>query len=244
MNQTDANGMRQGLWQKKQANGRLIYEGHFKDDKPVGEWKRYHPGGQLKALIVHSGDTAHTQLFDVWRKKVAEGNYVGRKKEGVWSYFKNNVKINEEEFVNGVKHGTARRFYDTGEVMEETGWKNGVKEGDYQVFFRNGDPYMQCKMANNMRNGLCLIYYENGNYELVAEYKNDLRHGEWKYYNEQGEYLYSLFYNEGQILNPHVRDSIDNLKMMELEKNKGAILDPEKFMEDPTEYMVKQKIYR
>ncbi len=38
LNQTDTNGLRQGKWQKKQANGRLMYEGEFKDDKPVGEW--------------------------------------------------------------------------------------------------------------------------------------------------------------------------------------------------------------
>jgi antitoxin component YwqK of YwqJK toxin-antitoxin module len=241
INQTDANGLRQGNWQKKQANGRLIYEGSFKDDKPVGEWKRYHPGGQVKAEITYKGDTAQTQLFDVWHKKVAEGNYVNQKKVGVWSAFNENRKIAEEEYLQGMKHGSSRKYYDTGELMEQTDWLEDKKDGAYKVFYKGGEPYIKCKMKNDMRNGLFLIYYDNGQQELIGEYKDNLRHGEWKYFNEEGEYLYSLHYNSGQILNPAVRDSIDNLHMQALEKNKGAILDPEKFMQDPSEYLMKNR---
>lgn len=244
INQTDGNGLRQGLWQKKQANGRPVYEGEFKDGKPVGAWKRYHPGGQVKAEITYKGDTAQTQLFDVWRKKVAEGNFVAQKKEGVWSIFKANRKVAEEEYLRGIKQGVSRRFYDTGEVMEEIDWVNGKREGSNQVFFKSGEPYMQCKMTKDKRNGLFLIYFDNGKQELVGEYKNNLRHGQWKYHNREGELDYSLFYNEGKILNPAVRDSVDNLKMQDLEKNKGAILDPEKFLQDPSEYMMKNKMKR
>lgn len=100
---------------------------------------------------------------------------------------------------------------------------------------------MQCKMNIGMRNGLFLIYFKNGQQELVGQYQNNLRHGEWKYLNEQGEEQYTLVYNNGQILNPHVRDSIDNIEMQSLENNKDAILDPEKFMQDPSEYMIKNR---
>ncbi|WP_347838330.1 hypothetical protein [uncultured Draconibacterium sp.] len=241
INQTDADGLRQGLWQKEQANGRLLYEGNFKDDKPVGTWKRYHPGGQLKALIEYKNDTAHTQLFDVWRKKVAEGNFLNQKKEGVWKIFKNNLLVADEEYKRGIKEGNSHRFYPSGEVMEEKQWVNNKEEGDYQIFYKNGVPYMQCKMKNGMRHGLFLVSYENGRQELVAEYRNNLRHGEWKYFDKDGTLLYTLFYDNGQIVNPNVRDSIDNLKMMELEENKGTILDPEQFLQDPSGYMMRQK---
>lgn len=244
INQTDSNGLKQGVWQKKQDNGRLLYEGQFKDDKPVGEWKRYHPGGQLKALIVYNGDTAFTQLFDVWRNKLTEGNYVNQKKQGVWKLFKDKQVISDEEYVDGIKEGVAHQYYDTGEVMEESHWKNGMQEGDYQVFYPNGQAYIQSKMKEGKRHGLFLVFYENGNPEREAAYKNGLRDGEWKFYNIDGEYRYSLFYDEGKILNPQVRDSIDNLEMKELEKNKTKLVDPEKFMEDPSEYMRKNNMFR
>ncbi len=245
INQTDANGLRQGLWQKQQPNGRLMYEGNFKDGKPIGEWKRFHEGGQVKAVINYQvdSDSAFTQLFDKFGRKVAEGNYVNQIKEGNWIYFSGNKKVAEEQFKLGLKNGISLKYYDTGELMEEIDWINGMQQGNYQIYFKTGEPYLQCKMSYNQRNGLCLVHAQNGKLEMEANYKNNLRHGEWKFYNNSGEFQYLLKYNEGEILNPEVRDSIANIKMQNLEKGKGTITDPEKFMEDPSEYMRKQKIY-
>ncbi len=244
LNQTDSNGLRQGLWQKKQDNGRLLYEGQFKDGKPVGEWKRYHSGGQLKAQIEYRGDTAFTQLFDVWKNKLAEGAFVNEQKEGLWKIFNQNRLIADESYTAGVKNGEAHRYYDSGEVMEVAHWQNGEQDGDYQVLFKSGEPYLQCKMKASMRNGLFLVYFENGRQELVAEYQNNLRNGDWNYYTSDGELRYTLHYQQGKILNPQVRDSVDNLQMQELEKNRDVLIDPEKFMEDPSEYMLKNQMNR
>ncbi len=245
INQTDSNGFRQGLWKKQQPNGQLLYEGNFKDGKPVGEWKRYHPGGQVKAIINYqqNSDSAFTQLFDKYGKKVAEGNYVNQKKEGNWVYFSGNRKIAEEQFKLGLKNGTSLNYYDTGEMMEKTDWVNGLQHGDYQIYFKSGKPYLQCKMTYDQRNGLCLIYEKNGKLELEANYKNNLRHGEWKFY-ENGKFLYLLEYDNGEILNPEVRDSIAKVEMQAIEKNRGTITDPEKFMENPSGYMKKQGIIK
>lgn len=245
VNQTDENGLRQGKWQKSYPNGRLMYEGMFKDEKPVGEWIRFHEGGQVKARINYAGgsDSAFAQLFDQWGKKIAEGVYVNEKRHGKWMFFSDNVKVSEEEFRNGLKHGISRKFYPSGEVLEESEWQNGTQEGNYRVFFKNGKPYMQCKFSNGKRNGLCLSYFQNGRVEMEAFYKNNLRHAEWKFNSEQGVYLYTLIYEEGQLLNPEVRDSIDNIQILNLESGRQNIPDPEKFLQDPSEYMMQmQKI--
>lgn len=244
VNQTDGNGVRQGIWQKQQPNGKLIYQGNFKDGKPVGEWKRFHPGGQIKAIIKYrtDSDSADVQLFDEWGKKVAEGIYLNEKKSGLWVYFSENKKIADENYVDDKKHGKSHKYYETGEVWEETDWIIGNQEGSYRVFFKSGEPFFQCKMKNNQRNGLCLTYFENGRVELEANYKNGLHHSEWKYFTDQGEYRYSLFYNEGELLNPNVRDSIANLQLQNMEKGKDSLVDPEKYMQNPSEYMIKKNI--
>ncbi|HKI88582.1 MAG TPA: toxin-antitoxin system YwqK family antitoxin [Draconibacterium sp.] len=246
INKTDVNGLRQGLWKKEYSNGKTMYEGYFRDGKPVGEWKRFHEGGQVKALINYqeNSDTAFAQLFDEWGKKVAEGNFVNEKKEGTWEIFSDNRKVAEENYVHGLKDGLCRKFYDSGQVLEESEWENGKQEGKHQVFYKNGNPYMQCKYSNNLRNGLCLSYFPNGKIEMEAYYKNSLRNGNWKFYNENGDLLYTLEYKDGKLLNPEVRDSIDNLQIQKLENGKNSIPDPEKFMQDPSEYMRKMKIYR
>lgn len=245
INQADTNGLRQGKWQKSYPNGRLMYEGFFKDGKPAGEWIRYHEGGQVKAKISYAenSDSAFAQLFDVWGKKIAEGAYLEEKREGKWVFFSDKVKVAEENYSNGLKHGISQTFYTSGEILEEAEWKNGVQEGNYSVFFKNGKPYMQCKFSDGKRNGLCLSYFQNGRVEMEAFYKNNLRHGEWKFNSEQGEHLYTLVYEGGQLLNPEVRDSIDNIQIMDLESGRHSLSDPEKFMQNPSEYMMQmQKI--
>lgn len=246
INETDSNQQRHGLWKKQYPSGRLMYEGIFEHGKPVGEWKRYHEGGHVKAIINYSekSDSAFTQLFNKRGKKIAEGNYLDREKAGKWVYFADGKKVAEEHFLNGKKHGASHKYYDSGELLESTEWENGMQEGDYEVFYKNGKPFMQCKYSNNQRNGLCLTFFQNGRIELEANYHNSLRDGNWKFYNENGEHLYTLKYNNGKILNPEVRDSIDNLQLENLEKGRNSIIDPEEFMQDPSEYMRKMNIYR
>jgi antitoxin component YwqK of YwqJK toxin-antitoxin module len=51
INHTDNNGLKQGFWKRNYPNGRAMYEGVFNNDKPVGEWRRYHENGGLKSHI-------------------------------------------------------------------------------------------------------------------------------------------------------------------------------------------------
>jgi len=58
--------MKQGKWIGKYPDGTLKYEGKFFNDKPVGEWKRYHENGKLKAQMSYyqNSGRAFTSLFD------------------------------------------------------------------------------------------------------------------------------------------------------------------------------------
>ena len=41
INYTDINNMKQGVWRKVYPNGKLAYEGKFRNDKPIGVFNRY-----------------------------------------------------------------------------------------------------------------------------------------------------------------------------------------------------------
>jgi hypothetical protein len=41
-----------------------------------------------------------------------------------------------------------------------------------------------------------------------------------------------------------VRDSIDNAQIINLESNRSSVPDPEKFMENPSEYMMQMQNIR
>ena len=49
---TDASGKKQGYWkQKDEKTNKLVFEGEFKDDKPIGKFKYYYPNDSVRAII-------------------------------------------------------------------------------------------------------------------------------------------------------------------------------------------------
>ena len=94
-NQIDSMGRKQGFWVKKDNEGRLLYQATFKDDKPVGEMKRFHPNGVVKAILTFAEGSSESdaQLFDEKGKLVAQGKYTDQKKTGEWKYFSDSKEI-------------------------------------------------------------------------------------------------------------------------------------------------------
>lgn len=244
INQLDAAGQKQGFWQKKQANGNLAYEGTFKNDQPVGEFKRYHTNGLLKARLIYpeDSDTIHSELFDNRGQLLAKGKYVDEKKEGEWQYYQKGQLVSTEVFEHNQKHGTSKTYYPTGELFEETTWKFNLENGIYRAYFKSGKPYLECRMVDGKRDGTCHVYYENGQLELDAMYAKGLRNGDWNYYHPDGTFSHTLSYDLGLLTNPQVLDSIQEIQFNKLENNKSELIDPEKFMDNPGQYMMKNNI--
>jgi antitoxin component YwqK of YwqJK toxin-antitoxin module len=220
-----------------------MYRGAFKDNKPVGEWLRYHEEGGLKALLQYSetSDTVKARLYETASQPVAEGVYVREKKEGIWLYYSGETKISEESFMNGIKSGICRKFYPTGELLEESLWKENRKEGKYQAFFPTGKPFLQCIFSEGIRNGRCFTYYPSGLTEVESQYKNDKPDGEWKYLDENGNIRFTLLYEKGILKNPEALDSLGTKELEELEKQKGKLDDPEKYLQNPEEYLMRKR---
>jgi antitoxin component YwqK of YwqJK toxin-antitoxin module len=64
-NQTDKSGRKQGRWIKRYPSVTIMYDGIFRDDKPVGEFKRYYEDQTLKSLLIFndSGTEALATLY-------------------------------------------------------------------------------------------------------------------------------------------------------------------------------------
>ena len=89
LNFTDSKGQKQGYWRKTNEIGQLKYEGNFKDNKPIGHFIYYYPGGQKKAETDYSknGTFARTKLYHELGEIKATGNYLNEKKDSIWNFF-------------------------------------------------------------------------------------------------------------------------------------------------------------
>ena len=108
LNFTDKNGHKQGYWKKSYQNGKPAYEAYFKDDKPVGEHKRYHMNGKLNAVMKFDAKTgiAKTTLYDKNGILQAKGYYKNKLKDSVWQYYKGeDIFLSEETYSDGKKQG-------------------------------------------------------------------------------------------------------------------------------------------
>lgn len=256
LNQVDAQGRKQGRWMKLYKNGNLAYNVFFVDNRPVGEYKRFHENGQLQALLMYDslGQHARAALFDETGRKIAEGNYIGKLKDSIWDYYSYNRNVAEmeaeylnysvkkgevvylvakESYRNGVKHGIWTKYLPSGAKTEETTYENDVENGLHRQFFPDGKVKVLITMKNGLRHGPYSLYYPDGDTDTEGVYVSGERHGVWKMYDIKGELIREINYRYGKVLNKEVVDQEETELMEELLKKKENIQDPEKFINNP-----------
>lgn len=171
-NRTDDKGRRQGLWMDFYPNGQKRYEGQFKNNKCVGEFKYYDEQGRLKATNTFdkSGEKALNKTYNESGTLIATGYYVNQKKEGEWKYFSsdNGVLILLENNKNGKVEGVSKTFYDTGSPKSECTFVNGIREGAAKVFYPSGALKEEGIFRQGEKAGIWKSYNEDGD-EISSE---------------------------------------------------------------------------
>lgn len=205
-NFTDSLGRKQGYW-KKYSKDTLKYEGQFKDNIPVGEFKYYFADGKVKALTSYSENSkvAKTIMFHPDGKKNGEGTYIDKKKDGLWIYYgMNGIKISEENYQMGVKTGVWKYYYDDGRINRIENYKNNVKAGEWIEYYQDSVLKTKGLYANDKKNGLAQYYGLTGKLYVSGKYVDDQRDGEWMFFNELGAGERKLTYKLGDLLKEEV----------------------------------------
>jgi antitoxin component YwqK of YwqJK toxin-antitoxin module len=157
INFIDNKGLKQGYWEKKYKNGNVRYTGRFKDNKPVGEFRRYYKSASLQSVMVYdqSGNYAKATFYYENGKIAATGKYFGTKKDKIWKYysFYGGHLSNEESYNKGKKDGYSREYYSDSTVSQEKMWKNGVLDGPWRMWFPGKKLRLETRYVNGKING-------------------------------------------------------------------------------------------
>ncbi|HEX2921580.1 MAG TPA: toxin-antitoxin system YwqK family antitoxin [Bacteroidales bacterium] len=229
-NQTDEKGLKQGHWRKNYPHGTIMYEGDFKDNHPVGEFKRYFENGIIQSVLVYNpdGTEADATLYYQNGKPASKGNYKNQLKEGKWQFFgeDSSYVMSEEFYMNNLKEGLSIKYYPDGKVAEELFYKKNLKNGAWSRNYENGKPWIRAFYSNNMLDGKYESWYENGMQQLTGQYKFDRKDGLWNFFNADGKLKYKITFTQGI---PDSRELENEAAEMinSLEKKKGSIPDPE-----------------
>ena len=239
INQTDASGRKQGLWTKKFKNGVIAYKVYFKNNKPIGEYKRYHTNGMLYAFLNYSetSDTADAKLFNEKGVLIAKGTYFGKIKINKWSYYIKKQLVKTEIYKNGKLNGKSKVFFRNGNIAEERNWENGIENGVWRQYHENNKVKIEMRIENGKRNSVYYKYYQSGRFEIKGKYKDDSMHGTWEYYNKSGKLLKKIEYIDGVAENQKELDAEQDEYLRKLEENGKRLVDPANFINNPEEYM-------
>jgi antitoxin component YwqK of YwqJK toxin-antitoxin module len=232
LNLTDSKGMKQGHWIKKDSKGKVQYEGFFRNNKPVGEFKRFYSDGKLQSVLVFSedGKSADAVFYHTNGLKSSAGKYVNQMKEGKWQFFSssfNDYMISEEEYKNNQRHGLSVKYYPNNIPSEMVTYKNGARDGEWLQFYVNGNVFLRGNYSAGKLQGRFTVYYDDGKTQYTGQYLDDARNGDWLKYDRNGSLNSTINYKRGIPTNPDF--FIKETRYLDsLEQNKGKIQDPEK----------------
>jgi len=244
INKKDAQGRKQGYWENITPLGKRVYAGNFKDGYPEGEMKRFHMNGAIKVRLFFSnkGKNAKAQLYNTYGQLSATGNYKAKKKDSLWHYFDKNEQIRIQEFyVNGEKDGLNTYYYPNGQIYETCEYKQNMKHGQWMRYNRDGKKSIKAHYSNGKLDAYFTTYFPNGLTKIAGLYKNGKRDGKWIFYNLRGKIDKTITYVMGVADNQDELDAKQKQEIEALEANKNKDIDPEHYIENPTEYLMKQR---
>ena len=230
INQTDQSGKKQGEWRKLWPNGKVQYEGRFKNNLPVGKMIRYYESGVLQSVMefTEDGSSAVATLYHPNGRIGARGNYSVQKKDGPWLFYSSEAEgylVLQENYNMNVLNGQAIKYYRDSTVAETINWENGIKHGEWKQFYENGVPALQAFYVNGKLDGPFRTFKKSGSPDFTGAYKENLRDGLWVIHNDDGSVKSQLEYSLGQITDPEYYQRETEYFDL-LEKNKGKIADP------------------
>jgi antitoxin component YwqK of YwqJK toxin-antitoxin module len=204
LNRIDKNGRKQGLWEKRYADGDLRYRGHFSDDKPYGVFKNYYDTiDSLQSIRVFSneGQVAYTHMFYRTGALYSEGKYVNEKKDSIWKFYDEVQRmIRKDQFKNGKEEGKQVIFYTSGNTLQVKNYHNDTAEGPFQQYFDEGGIKEEGTFVHGLLQDTLYVYDPDGKISVKGRYLNDMHEGSWIYYYD-GAPKDTLIYHKGKCLN-------------------------------------------
>ena len=238
-NKTDANGKKQGEWAKKYPNGRYAYTATFVDDVPVGPVVRYTEKGEKSSEQAFRGDTCYTVTYHENGNPESKGIYIKKLKEGEWLFFNNDgVLITRSFYVNDKLHGKQTLYFATGKESEICYYKNGVLNGEWKCFFPSGKTQLSANYVDGQLDGY-YTYLDSSTGTKCVEgmYSHGNCVGEWKLYEDNGKDFRTLHYDKNGKLREKKSEEERIIKLYnKYDKERGNLVDPEHFRENPEEY--------
>jgi TonB family protein len=151
-------------------------------------------------------------------------------------------------FLLSAQEGIVKTYYTDGKIESEINYLNGVREGEARFFNEEGTLKEERFYINGRVDGLVKIYGDSGKLRELVNLEGGKRHGPVSLFDENGEYVTDIYFEEGKrliipdvVFEPEKDIAVSEEPVPVKIETEGslppAILDDERFRNDPAWYM-------
>jgi len=163
-----------------------------------GKWLDYYPSGKTKAIGAYLNNRRNgrwTYYFE--NERIEEkGNFIGGRFDGewIWNYADGSVwRI--ESYFNGKEDGHSVEYDNDGNVLSEGNYTDGEKDGDW--IFNVGDHREEGSFIIGLREGKWIYYFGDDSEKFEGNYLQGNPDGLQLYYYPSGAIREEKFYKRG-----------------------------------------------
>ena len=121
-------------------------------------------------------------------------------KEEIRKTFYENGKIKTERtFVDGIEHGPAKGWFESGQLEFEAFKENGLVQGLVKNYYENGNLRIENNFIDQVKEGEEKLYYDTGQLAELNNYQNNQLNGLVEFYSEEGDLTDKVKYINGEI---------------------------------------------
>jgi len=149
-------------------------------------------------LFFENGYTGNVNIYTNNGSLISEYYMVNGKKEGELKEYKKNKLNLSINYINGIKHGLYKEYYDNGNIRIECNYSDEQKHGLYKKYYDNGNIRIECNYIDDKKNSEYKEYYDNGQIKEICNYIDDKKNGEYKEYYDNGQLYIDCNYSDNK----------------------------------------------
>lgn len=202
-------GKKMDIWRDFYPDGTAAKMTTYSGDIENGKMYVFDKNGGIEEEMMYekgllSGQKLTYNVGGKGKKKMyfvsLEENYKDGKLDGVMTKYKGKDKPQEiSNYKNGVKHGTSKWFYDSGELLSDFEYVNGVLVGKSNAYYQNGKVKTIATYQNNKLHDVYQSFHKNGELEAEGKYIEGEKDGKWVYYDKEGKVEKTKWYEKGEL---------------------------------------------
>lgn len=192
-------------------------------NKNVQIYKEYHensPNIKISGFMSDKGQQGVWKWYSKEGIVIITGKYEDSRQVGIWKEFHDDGKkiFKIDNYVNGLREGLSKTFYDNGNLITEVNYSNGKKEGEVINYYKGGKIKGKLTYLHNKQVGPFSLYFENEKLGSEGFFTNEgKKTGIWKNYFADGTLNEEIDYNAASEIKTTIYDR--NGKVVEVKKS-------------------------